>query len=212
MLPSYEGDRFEDLYFDLMGEVDTYITNVYSERQKRIVANRLGRSAAIPNSSQQQQIVKLPPSEADAREVTFKDIQVSVDYQRDSLSDLDHIESLVSGTTPLMHLSEVIDTNHEEICKLTQLANEDSLVQHATCNVQVNHLVETHYNVALERVIDDASVIDIVVEEIVDNAKHDITVEKTVDNARHNVAVEKVADFTKDDWVSHRDTDEPENG
>ena len=49
------------------------ITNVYSESQKRIVANRLGRLAAISNSSQPQ-IVKLPPFEADTKELTFKDL------------------------------------------------------------------------------------------------------------------------------------------
>ena len=136
-------------------------------------------------------------------EQAAKGIHVSVDCQRDSPSDLNHIESLVSGTTPLMHLLEVIDANQDEVGELTQSANEDSFVQHATGNVQVNHSAETQCSVAVERVKDNASFTDIGVKSTVDNARHDITVERTVDKARHNVAVERVADPTKDDCVSH---------
>ena len=109
-----------------------------------------------------------------------------------------------------MHLLEVIDANHDEVGELTQSANENSFVQHATCNVQVNHSAETQCSAAVERVIDNASVTDIVVKTTDDNAKHDFTVDRTVDKARHNVAVERVADFTKDGCVSHGDTDEPQ--
>ena len=117
MLPSHERDRFEDLYFDLMAEVDTYITNVYSERQKRIVANRLGRSAAIPsNSSQQQQIVKLPPSEADAREVTFKDIRVTDVTKDDCVSHRDTDEPRTVSTS----YRESINLAHSNSFRLEQ--------------------------------------------------------------------------------------------
>ena len=100
-----------------MAEVDTYITNVYSERQKRIVANRLARSAAIPsNRSQQQQIAKLPPSEADAREVTFKDIRVTDVTKDDCVSHRDTDKPRTVSTS----YRESINLAHSKSFRLEQ--------------------------------------------------------------------------------------------
>ena len=111
-----EGDRFEDLYFDLLSEVQVYIEGVNSKMQKGIVANPPSGAVATSYSSRQQQIVELPPSKAYLKEVIFKNFQDSVVYQRDPPSDLDRrvnslVTSLLSGSQANQNLSGVQKIN-----------------------------------------------------------------------------------------------------